>query len=317
MNACCPICEASTYQYLFKVLPQCEHGSIVRCSRCAHCYSLMAANVDAAALYSDEVYQVVENRQSIFDRILNWEYGHVLEQLARLRPAKGRLLDFGGGKGKFGWLAREAGWDPRCVETSAARAAYAREVYGLDVDTNFYERGALFGGHFDVVTLFHVLEHLPHPQALLGELVAANLKRDGLLVIEVPNITSWQAWLAGNRWMHLDVPRHIQHFSPQRLARLLGDMGFRPLRTTYASVHLGVLGMLDSLMKRFGYGGNIIYELKNRRTPALLAKVALALPFAALLEGVASLLGKGGVIRMYLVRTGAQAPGPGESTGPF
>jgi hypothetical protein len=75
--------------------------------------------------------------------------------------------------------------------------------------------------------------------------------------------------------------------------------------------------MLDSLMKRFGYGGNIIYELKNRRTPALMAKVALALPFAALLEGLASMAGKGGVIRMYLVRTQIQEPGSRESTHAF
>lgn len=307
MNASCPICEASGYQYLYKALPQCEHGSIVRCSKCAHFYSLVSGPVDTDALYSDEVYQVVENRQSIFDRILNWEYGRVLQQLGRLRPKKGRLLDFGGGKGKFGWLAREAGWDPRVVETSAGRAAYARDVYGLQVDTSFYERGALFGGHFDVVTLFHVLEHLPHPQALLGELVEGNLKADGILLVEVPNIASWQARLAGKRWMHLDVPRHLQHFSPPRLARLLNDMGLRPIKTTHASVHLGVLGMLDSLMKRCGYNGNLIYELKNRKTPGLLLKVALALPFAALLEGLASLAGRGGVIRMYLVRNHASS----------
>lgn len=302
MNASCPICDGNVYQYLFKELPQCEHGSIVKCSKCSHFYSLLMHDMDAQALYSDEVYQVVENRDSIFDRILNWEYGKVLKQLARLRPGKGNLLDFGGGKGKFGWLARQDSWSAKCVETSAGRAAYAREVYRLDVDTNFYDKGRIFDVQFDAITLFHVLEHLPRPRALLHELVSSNLKPDGMLVIEVPNITSWQAAFAKSQWLHLDVPRHIQHFSPSRLKQMLSDLGFKSLKTTFWSFHLGVLGMLDSLMKLLGYQGSIIFELKNKKTPKLLALIGLTLPFAVLLEGVAAMVGRGGVIRMYLVR---------------
>jgi hypothetical protein len=62
------------------------------------------------------------------------------------------------------------------------------------------------------------------------------------------------------------------------------------------------LGMLDSLMKLFGFKKNIIYELKNKRDFLLLFKVSILLPFAILFEALASLINRGGVIRFYLLR---------------
>lgn len=298
----CPICQGTTYSYLFRQLPQCEQASVVTCGRCAHLYTLVEGVLDIGQLYDDEVYRVVDNRNSIFDKVLDWEYGRFLRQLRRLRPHRGDLLDFGCGKGKLGWLAQREGWNVKCVETAPQRAAYARDVYHLDVDSRFYERGRIFDTQFDVITLFHVLEHLPYPHALLHELVSSNLRPDGIIVIEVPNSVSWQARWAKSHWMHLDVPRHLQHFSPHRLSQMMGDIGFCAIKTTYSSVHLGVLGMMDSLLKLFGYDGRIIVDLKGRKSAKMMAQVALALPLAFPVEVIASMLSRGGVVRMYLVR---------------
>lgn len=303
INKCCPICKSSEIVYVFESLPQCEGCSVVKCTNCCHFYSLVLQFVETHQLYNDQVYKVVENRNSIFDKILSWEYGKVIRKLSCLRPAKGNLLDFGGGKGKFCSLAQENGWSVKCVETAIDRAAYAREVYHLDVYTSFYESGQIFEGvKFDIITIFHVLEHLTDPEKLLNNLVSDNLNPKGLLVIEVPNIYSWQARLAKHNWLHLDVPRHIQHFTPHRLKQMLNDMNFHILSTTFWSFHLGVLGMIDSLMKCFGYNGNIIFDLKNKRNVRLVAQVGLMFPVAFLLESMAAIVGRGGVIRMYLVR---------------
>jgi len=160
MNSSCPLCGSDQYEIVYRKLPFFPDADSVKCLGCGHQYTLLQKEIDTGNLYSDEVYKVVENRASIFDRILNHEYRGVIRQINAFKKQKGNLLDFGSGKGKFGHLAKEDGWAVKCVETSAARAAYAREVYGLEVYTGFYEKGSIFQSRFDVLTLFHVLEHL-------------------------------------------------------------------------------------------------------------------------------------------------------------
>lgn len=300
MNTGCPICHSDRYKIYRKEVFNYQHASIVQCENCGHIYSLITKEVDTDKLYSDEVYRVVENWGSVFDRILNWEYGRVIKKIESLVSRKGSLLDFGCGKGKFGWLAAKDKWEVKCVETSEERAEYARSVYHLDVNTAFYSTGKIFENSFDVITLFHVLEHLPQPMELTAALTRDNLKEEGLLVIEVPNINSWQSSFAKEKWAHLDVPRHINHFTEKRLKKMMADLGFTPVRTSSFSVHLGVLGMLDSLLKLCGYKKNIIFELKNRRSIRLLLQIAFVLPFALLLECLAAWGGRGGITRLYL-----------------
>jgi len=302
MKSTCPLCHSDDFSYVFKQLPSHADASVVKCRSCGHLYTKLTKPVDVASLYSDEVYEVVENRKSIFDKILSWEYRRVLRSAKKLLSPPYQLLDFGSGKGKLGSLAKEGGWEVKCVETSAQRAAYAREIYGLDVSSDFFTSGQIFGMRFNLITLFHVLEHLPEPTALLAELTQANLDRNGILLIEVPNIKSWQARLSGSRWMHLDVPRHINHFSPARLEKFMNALAFEPVRKSFFSFHLGVLGMTDTLLKLFGYKKNIIVELKKSKSKARFIPVLIVLPFAFMLEALASLFQSGGVIRMYLVK---------------
>jgi 2-polyprenyl-3-methyl-5-hydroxy-6-metoxy-1,4-benzoquinol methylase len=265
-------------------------------------YTIINKEIDVNQLYSDEIYQVVENRDSIFDRIIEGEYDAVLRRLVKMKVHKGSLLDFGCGKGKFGSLAQEKGWNVRAVETSPERAAYARNVYGLEVNSEFYSSGSIFNIQFNVISLLHVLEHLPQPEILLTQLINDNLAEKGIVVVEVPNINSWQSRIAKEVWIHLDVPRHLHHFSPARLEKLLSDINLKGVKTTFFSFHLGVLGMVDSLLKTFGYKKSIIYELKHKKSKMLIVWIALLLPVAFTMELLASLFRKGGIIRMYVVR---------------
>jgi len=301
MNAGCPLCGEKSYSIIYTHLND-QAAMVVRCDHCQHIYSSIPAKVEFEKLYEDEVYKVVENRSSFFDKLLNWEYARVIKRINKYKPSKGSLLDFGSGKGKLGFLAKNDGWQVKCVETSIERAEYAQKIYGLDVTTKVYSNGKIFSEDFDVLSLFHVLEHLPAPQNLLNELIKHNVKKDGLVVIEVPNINSWQAKLAGSKWMHLDVPRHISHFTPQKLDQLAKEVNLVGLSTSFFSSHLGVLGMVDSFLKLFGYRKNIIYELKNKKPAGLIISIALLLPVSFIFEVVASWTGHGGIVRKYLIR---------------
>lgn len=302
MSLNCPLCHIKNYTIVYKNLPQYSEASIVKCNHCFHIYTLLNHEPEADKLYNDKVYKVIDNRDSLFDKILSWEYNRVIKKMNVLKPSKGSLLDFGSGKGKFGSLAKKNGWQVKCVETSRERAEFAKKNYELDVNSEYYSTGKIFNTDFDALTLFHVLEHLPSPKILLNELIKCNLKKDALVVIEVPNIKSLQALIAGNKWMHLDVPRHINHFSSIRMDQLANESGLVPLRTTFFSFHLGVLGMTDSFLKLFGYNENIIYQLKNKKSKILILSIALLLPFAFIIESFAAIIGRGGIIRKYFIQ---------------
>ncbi|AXY77484.1 class I SAM-dependent methyltransferase [Paraflavitalea soli] len=300
MNTSCPLCGEQKHTILYNQIVPAYDADLVSCDRCDHYYTFIKKEVNTDELYSDEVYKVVENKNSIFDKILSFEYKRVIKNINKLKPTKGSLLDFGSGKGKFGSLAKEDGWMVKCIETSTDRAEYARKNYQLDVFSGFYSTGNVFNMNFDVLTLFHVLEHLSVPTPLLQELIKGNLKEDALFILEVPNFKSWQSGIAKRNWMHLDIPRHVNHFTPARLESFARELNFIPVKKSFLSFHLGILGMLDSLLKLFGYRRNLIFELKNKRTFSLLLKILVLLPVAIILELVATAFGKGGIIRLYL-----------------
>jgi 2-polyprenyl-3-methyl-5-hydroxy-6-metoxy-1,4-benzoquinol methylase len=300
MNLGCPLCNTENNTIIYDQL-QSSGALIVKCDHCTHVYTLQDNPAPIEELYATEVYKLVENRHSLFDKILSWEYSRVVKSINRLKPLKGFLLDFGCGKGKFGSLAKKTGWQVKCVETAPERASYAKDIYGLEVNTRFYSTGKIFNNDFDVLTLFHVLEHLPSPKASLKELIKHNLKKDALIVIEVPNINSWQSAIAGNKWMHLDIPRHFNHFTSSNLERVAAELKLRTIKSSSFSFHLGVLGMIDSFLKLSGYKKNIIHELKNRKNIYTMASISILLPFAFLLEALAAAIGRGGIIRKYFI----------------
>ncbi|WP_411275574.1 methyltransferase domain-containing protein, partial [Daejeonella sp.] len=139
------------------------------------------------------------------------------------------------------------------------------------------------------------------PAELLNSLVMSNLKPGGLLVAEVPNFGSWQSKWAGNRWLHLDVPRHLSHFTEESLEKIIDKAGCRVIKKEYYSIHLGLVGMVQSIFTWFGYKGFLIADLKENKNWILPFKVLITLPFAILLESLAVIFKKGGIIRFYAV----------------
>lgn len=138
----------------------------------------------------------------------------------------GRLLDVGCGSGVFLERMRDFGWTVCGLELAAdvARRVQARTQIPIHIGTLPHRDFA--PQSFDVVTMWHVLEHVPNPRQVLKS-AAELLSPGGLLVVEVPNIESWSFARFGSSWCGLEIPRHFQHFCPQTLTRMLPAESFR------------------------------------------------------------------------------------------
>ncbi len=144
-----------------------------------------------------------------------------------------RLLDVGCGNGGFLKHYQDNGWKIYGVDFSPDAILSAKKL--LSVDTLYY--GELTDCHFkdksfDVITMYHLLEHVYDPVATLEE-VRRTLKEDGLLVLRVPNIDSWESKVFGRNWMPLEVPRHLSHFSVSILSNFLERNGLKVIKVRH------------------------------------------------------------------------------------
>ncbi|TYZ11439.1 class I SAM-dependent methyltransferase [Hymenobacter lutimineralis] len=138
--------------------------------------------------------------------------------LNQLVPRKGKLLDYGCGTGHFLAAAKGNGWQVAGWEPSARAREEATRRVGQPIGTESLVQFP--AGAFDAITLWHVLEHVHELNETLTQLIRL-LKPDGVLLIAVPNVESFDAQHYQQDWAALDVPRHLYHFSPKTMAQLL------------------------------------------------------------------------------------------------
>ncbi|CAM3958675.1 class I SAM-dependent methyltransferase [Flavobacterium weaverense] len=132
-----------------------------------------------------------------------------------LQPSKGSILDIGAGTGDFLSVVKENGWSTVGVEPSEKAKAIAKFKGVSFVE----ETSELENNSFDVITMWHVLEHVPNLDSQIKELKRL-LKPNGSLIIAVPNFKSFDAKQYGKFWAAYDVPIHFWHFSKTAIKKL-------------------------------------------------------------------------------------------------
>lgn len=155
-----------------------------------------------------------------------------IKKIARLKK-KGRVLDIGCGWGEFLFQMSKQGWGVFGTDISKTRCDFAREKLRLN---NVYNSGLCSldfpQDFFDLVTMWHTLEHLDRPQETLRT-INRILKDDGVLIIESPNFASPQSRFFKERHYQLDLPRHLYWFTPHVLEKLLKLAGFKIYKRDY------------------------------------------------------------------------------------
>jgi len=161
---------------------------------------------------SEDYISHTDNKRSLFEKMYHFIKSIALKNklnlINSLQSDKGRILDIGAGTGDFLSVAKNDGWQTIGVEPSEKAKAIAKNK-----GVSFVEQTSeLENNSFDVISMWHVLEHVPDLDAQIKELKRL-LKPSGTLIIAVPNFKSFDAKHYGKFWAAYDVPIHFWHFS--------------------------------------------------------------------------------------------------------
>jgi SAM-dependent methyltransferase len=206
--------------------------------------------------------------------------------------ASGKLIDIGSGTGMFLKTARESGFDVHGLEISKDAATFGNITWGLDIKQgNLYD--CVFPpDRYDVVTLWHVFEHLHEPLVAVKQLYDM-VKPGGLLVIAVPNIMSIQARLFRALWFHLDVPRHLFHHTPESIKMIAEAVGFKIVEINFFSREHNWAGILGSVMRLSPPNESLAHKVVRK---------LIGVPAARGIAFLEAMAGRGGTLELYATK---------------
>lgn len=177
---------------------------------------------------SDDYISHTDSKRNWFEKLYQYIKNIALKRKLALINSFDRedksLLDFGCGTGDFLRVAQKNNWNVKGVEPNSN----ARAIANTKTDCAVFDSEQLFQfkvEHFQVITLWHVLEHLPNLEKHF-KTFRTLLKPDGRLIIAVPNYKSYDAKYYKEYWAAYDVPRHLWHFSQQSIATMANEYGF-------------------------------------------------------------------------------------------
>ena len=229
----CPACSSLEIKNIFSVKDFTVSGELFPVAECNNCKVRFTQGIPGSAsiaqYYQSEDYISHTNTSKGF---INRLYQLVRKRTIRNKRKliekvtgmqKGVLLDVGSGTGSFVSKMKQAGWQVTGLEPDEAARKVAKNLYGIELE-NTDKLFQLPIENFDVITLWHVLEHVHDLTAYIQQLRSL-LKSNGKLIIAVPNYTSKDAAIYKEYWAAYDVPRHLYHFSPYSMEVLMKKNG--------------------------------------------------------------------------------------------
>lgn len=247
----CPLCGGTQLQRALTCIDHYASGEVFHLCRCASCGFLFTEDSppeDEIGRYYDtpDYISHSDTRKGLVNRLYHRARHYMLKRKARLveresHRTTGSLLDIGTGTGYFADTMKQRGWQVQAVEKSEQARRFASEHFGLQVLPHT-GLDKLPAAAFDVITLWHVLEHLEHLDKTWERLYDL-LADKGVLVVAVPNCSSYDARKYGAYWAAYDVPRHLWHFTPSTMQQWASRHGFimaaryaMPLDAFYVSI---------------------------------------------------------------------------------
>lgn len=232
--------------------------SVHRCDVCSLQQTLPRLTTSELALFYRDIYY--KKRKSVTDQYINRAR---VRRIASIAAPGRRIVDIGCGNGALVEMLMAEGWDAYGTEV-APPEHFVNDAVTERIYLGEFDQAPFLHKPFDIATFWHVFEHLPDPRSYL-KILRQSQKPGGALIIEVPNIDSWQAQLYPQRWFNLDVPRHAFHFTPKSLTRLLAEEGYTVTHISHYSAVYSLYGWVQSLLNLVTRRSNILFDLLNNK----------------------------------------------------
>lgn len=229
-----------------------EEFDYYRCQTCGFIFLTPIPN-NLGSYYASDYHAVPQSLKQLDEYAVNETFK--LEMVLNYVKS-GRLLEVGPSFGAFSYLAKKSGFDVEAIELNAHCCSFLNDIVGIKARHVDDETTALMDmGPYEVITLWHVLEHLQDPWSFLNVAVE-KLTEGGALVLSLPNPDAFQFRVFGRFWTHLDAPRHVQLIPSGLLRHFLESRGMTVLfqtETDRGGVGWNAFGWEVSLQNLLGF----------------------------------------------------------------
>ena len=261
----CPICDKPEKKLFLEVKDNMitrEKFTIVSCTSCGFHFTDPRPSIDEIGRYykSEEYVSHSSSNKGLINKLYNLVRNYTLKKKVRLvrSLAKGNeLLDIGAGTGHFLNACRQNGFSVEGLEPDEDAVRFARTNFNLELKS-LDELHRLPSGSKDVITMWHVLEHVYDLQKDFAR-IAEVMKETGTLIIAVPNLESYDAKLYKELWAAYDVPRHLYHFRKKDIEALAAEHGLALKKVLPMKFDSFYVSMLSEKYK----GGSVIKAFWN------------------------------------------------------
>lgn len=270
-TARCLVCGGDSFAPLISI----GAWTVQKCGQCGHgVVSPFPDYKQLAKLYDDAYFtkryhEPLRRDNPAFTKRIRQEAHRV--RFVKRFCRHGHLLDVGCGSGYFLFAARQAGFHPVGTDLTETNRRYIESELGEHLLVGDLETLPVAAETFDVITLWHTLEHHPDPAGSVRQCLRW-LKKDGTLIVEVPNHDSIDAQRYGAQWPNWDLPFHLHHFTEESLRRLLQEVvGLRVVavknyRSDYVRekvTRTGILAPFARLIARWYKGSGVLMACRR------------------------------------------------------
>jgi len=308
----CPLCHGSKTKVLFSTETPLSEFYLVQCRICelTRTFPFPSDEVlrvhDIRSYYGRDVHKFNPRIQKIRNLIMRMRANHYLSLIPDSTQTP-KILDVGCAEGRLLKSFLEYG----CQCWGIEHPSYPAQRF-LDSDQIVYLQGDLHAvnlpeGAFDLIFLWHALEHMDNPQLIMSRLHKL-LAPKGAIIVAVPNFSSVEARRFKQFWFHLDIPWHKYHFNEKSIRYLITKNHFRVIRMSTLCFEQGPYGLLQSILNAMGWPKNEFYEalkgnLTKRRSIYIIIQLFIGLFLLIpvfFVSFLVSIKGRGPVIKLIL-----------------